>query len=175
MECTEGNCHAEDNPDPTACGCPPCPNARFCGVYHIPQVYLDIHHGTCGNCAVMFGKRLEVTRQGLQCAVCMEDKDESVVHPSGCRHRFCVDCVTIMFWPERVHHRPTAEEYGWAGGDESDEEWEQFTESAEGKRWDAACDDFDERMEGMSISTCPLCRREPVPDWKTQTGAWKVT
>lgn len=161
MACADGNCPAESNPDPAACACPPCPNARLCRHYHNPPVYLEIHRGTCMFCDMQFGRALTFVAESSECAVCLETKPEQVVHPSGCGHRFCVECIRELFWPaggESV----SAEEFGWRGDDEDDEVFEQWLETTEGRAYNTAYDRAETDAQDRYQTKCPLCRRERV-------------
>ena len=169
MACVEGNCPFESNPDPSACLCPPCPNFRLCKIYHIPQVYLDIHRGTCGNCAASFGKALSFVEQEFECSICLDSHSIGIKHPSGCDHVFCVPCIHRLFIGTENFVDPG--DYGYdSDGNSSLDEW---CETEEAEEYNRAWDEQERINEQSQMDTnCPLCRREAIPDWKTKVGAW---
>ena len=144
-----GNCARQHNPDPDACSCPPCPNAAFCGMHHIPQFYLGAHRGTCYSCAVSFGRALSFVRQDFECAICLEQNTTGMHHPSGCAHVFCVDCVhRLVYGCDRMV------------SDILDNDSDEDTIEDDSEE--------DERRETRISLACPLCRAKIVPDWVTQ-------
>lgn len=164
MACVDGNCPAENNEDPSACVCPPCPNSRLCGMHHIPPVYLEIHRGTCGNCAAIFGKALSFVEEEFECPVCLENRPVGIRHPSNCSHIFCVDCTRRLFWASENDIDP--EDYGFTGNS-SLADWFE-TEGAQ--QYMLALEEEDDNFE--CDERCPLCRREAIPDWQTNIGEW---
>lgn len=171
MECKDGNCPAENDCNPTACGCPPCPNALLCGVFHIPEAYLQIHRGTCGNCAASFGRALVFVETRSNCVICLERKTTHVEHPAGCGHRFCVDCIRTMIWPPGADSVNPCD-YGWNGTPDDEAQWSQWLQTCNGRRYESECDRAEEARERHSDDRCPLCRQIKAPDWETETGAW---
>ena len=171
MACEQGNCPAEDDPDPTACGCPPCPNARLCGVHHIPAVYLDIHRGTCGNCAASFGRPLAFVERESDCAICLQATPVQVEHPAKCGHHFCVDCTRTMIWPSGAE-AVSPGDYGWDGNLSDEEQWSQWLQTQAGRRYESECDRAEEAKERRRDKKCPLCRRIGAPDWASKVGRW---
>lgn len=169
MACVDGNCPAERNPSADACLCPPCPNHRLCGMYYIPQVYLDIHRGTCGNCAASFGKALSFVEEEFECSVCREGHPVGIRHPSNCIHVFCIDCTRHLFWGDETEVDPR--DYGFTGdGDSSLEEW---TETEDAEEYNLAVDAQDEEHDLLEKDgRCPLCRHKAIPDWQAKVGEW---
>jgi len=100
------------------------------------------------NCAVTWGKALEFVTMSEECAICYnepEEAEEGVKHPSDCdgEHVFCITCTKRLYWPGR------------------------FVDD------DASLNSEEElAVENSSSSTCPLCRKETVPDWVSGKGKW---
>ena len=96
-----GNCQRDFDSeyDGTECGCAACPNVKLCGQW-APSIFFDCHRGTCGDCAVFWGKALTFVAMTEECPICYEQSVDGVRHPSNCagEHIFCIPCTRRLWW-----------------------------------------------------------------------------
>lgn len=73
-----------------------CPNFKLCGEI-LPLCIAYCHEGTCGGCAVQWGK-LAFSEEPLECPICLDTKPS--VKQLKCLHTVCLDCF------KRCHKSP---------------------------------------------------------------------
>jgi hypothetical protein len=92
-------CWSQDNFARCGHGCEPvrCPNYVLCS--HQDDGMIIALKGRCLNCDVTFGENLDVLSpsDGAEdCPICMDEK--AAIKLPQCSHRFCGNCVRILYW-----------------------------------------------------------------------------
>lgn len=160
--CEHGDPEMDDTNNPFSyageeCFCRPCANFFVCKVWSPKNV--------CTSCALQFG-RTPLSPVGVgECCVCREHVG-GVVHPAGCRHVICAECL----WHTACirNDLPAAKDYGLnrsCGCDDQPAVWgtaecsecvgtvEAFERTEAGEAWTDACAESDDNV------ACPVCRR----------------
>ena len=120
-----------------------CPNSKFCLELQIPRSILNVHRGTCTNCAISFGRVLTFSKEEKECPICLETTVDNMVHPSECGHIFCIACLRRLFWPQ-FYREDNSKDYGAPQEEdfiddleEYEKAWEEWIETDMGKLWNS--------------------------------------
>ena len=155
------------NPDiPCDRNCQPikCPNFMVCGDI-APMWYFQCCHGTCRNCDMMFGKKLDLKEDPEECPVCIEIAP-AVVQPN-CQHSVCINCFKRCWYGAARNDEPRFpypdREDEYFDYEPSYEVHPLYTDPlvvkyhADWNRWD---DDWNaKRATEGHLRKCPLCRK----------------
>lgn len=128
-----------------------CPNFDFCGGRN-PVGWMHCWGGRCSSCDLILYRNLTFTRQHMDCPICFETRDQSVIFP-GCvgNHSTCIPCLRIIYQDYFKKRQPTSV-----------------------YSIDHVCppylfediDDDDERVVNQdTFPTCPLCRSDSTPTY----------
>lgn len=133
----------------------PCYNSFVCNRI-CPLWCLNIHGGTCINCAVSFGK---LYFNGTnECPVCLDNKD--LIKLPNCSHAMCSDCFKRCYmYSDDINEPPfpypdIEEEYF---DNQDDPQWNQYPLI---QRYHIDYDIWKSNVyhQRQQLSRCPICR-----------------
>ena len=138
-----------------------CPNYLICGRLE-PEWLLYCHHGTCMNCAAMFG-HLKFF-ENMECPICMDTK--TCVKQIKCNHKICVDCFKRCHFPPYWNDPQPEFPYDSEVEDEYDSYWEnpRWRNDPKIQKYEKELKEWEEernnREESESyLKVCSLCRK----------------